>query len=207
MQLRLKYALPLAQMLLASALLICSSLWAPAAMRVCDMPGSTPAFGLLASINAPVAVARTFWISHLPGRTITLADGRIAFFDLVDDATLVAAVGVFWYWVVLNIRCWRQWHAIIMFRWFPLRLATDGILMAVGLLSGFAGLVEGRHIVLASDPRGTGCFGPLVWSNWLSIVIAGFFLSWSIGLIVLFGRDFLHCVVRKDPPPLYRFSK
>jgi hypothetical protein len=184
---KLKYTLPLAQMVLAFALLWWSNVLDLAARHVCDMPGPSPAFELLTSINAPVALARAFWYFHLP--------------YLWDAGTLVVAVGLFWYWVALNIYSWRQRRTVFMFSWVPVRLAGDLLLIAVGVLWGLACVDEVRSIVhVAPAWSGTGCFGPLVWSMWLpSIVVAGLHLAWSLVLTLFFGGDFFRCVLRKSP--------
>ena len=184
---KLKYALPLAQMVLAFALLWWSNTLDLAAKPNCDMPGPSPTFEILTSINAPVALARAFWYSHLP--------------YLWDAGTLIVAVGLFWYWVALNIHSWRQRRTPFLFAWRPLRFAGNLLLIAVGVLWGISCVDEVRSIVhVAPVWSGTGCFGPLVWSMWLpSIVVAGLHLAWSLVLTLFFGRDVFHCLLRKSP--------
>jgi hypothetical protein len=58
------------------------------------MPGPAPAFKLLVSINAPVALLRAFLYRHLPGYW--------------DDVTFILGIGLFWYWIALNILRFRE---------------------------------------------------------------------------------------------------
>lgn len=62
MRLKLKYAIPLAQVALAVGLLTWSYLWYRAQARN-DMPGTAPAFTFLVSINAPRGTAASFLVS------------------------------------------------------------------------------------------------------------------------------------------------
>jgi hypothetical protein len=60
---KLKYALPLAQMALAVVLLWRSQLWMTTAARLNDVPGPAPPFTLLMSMNPPVALVHglVYW--------------------------------------------------------------------------------------------------------------------------------------------------
>ncbi len=111
MRIKLKYALPFIQMLLAVALLVWTVRWERAMMRIQDMPGTPPSFTLLVAINAPVALPRIVLYRYLPGWW--------------DAITFIAGIGVFWYWVARNIESWRQTRRVFMFSWRPLRLAGD----------------------------------------------------------------------------------
>jgi hypothetical protein len=66
MTIRLKHALPLAQMALALALMVWSQQWTKATWGIQDMPGPSPGFSLLIAINAPVALPRAFWFAICP---------------------------------------------------------------------------------------------------------------------------------------------
>lgn len=80
----LRYALPITQMLLAVALWWCSNQWQLAVRHIYDAAGPAPSFDLLLIVSWPVALVRTLWARHLP--------------YLWDEATSVAAIGLFWYW-------------------------------------------------------------------------------------------------------------
>jgi hypothetical protein len=168
MRVKLKYVLPLAQMALAVVLLRLSYLW----MRTIthsDSPGPDPAFSLLLSINAPAALARTLWSHRLP--------------YLWDNVTFVAAIGMFWYWIALNIQSWRERRrTLLLFAWTPLRIGADLLVIAGGVCLVWLCLdaMSGPHV-------------PWLWFVPTSILI------WSVGPMFFFGRDLIHCVRRKSP--------
>ncbi len=173
MRMKLKYALPLVQMALALALLVWSQLWSRAMMRTQDMPGPSPAFTLLVSLNAPVALPRTFWFRYLPDRW--------------DDVTFIVAIGLLWYWVALNVQSWRQQRMAYTFSRTPLRLTCDFVLISVGIFWGFTSWSETVSRYL-----------PIAWSGWLWFVLRmGLQLTWCVMLILFFGRDFIHCILAK----------
>src|SRR3954454_4075156 len=118
MRLRLKYTLPFVQLCVALALLTLDALWRRTVAPSMDMPGPSPASQLLGSINAPLALLETFVFRHLPGR-----------WDLI---TFVVAIGVFWYWVGMNIVSWREQRAAYLFLWTPLRLLADIMIIGLG---------------------------------------------------------------------------
>jgi hypothetical protein len=120
MRVKLKYVLPLAQMALAVVLLRWSDLWMRAAIHVNHMPGPAPAFTLLMSINAPVAVVGALW----------------PWSDLWERVAFVTAVGAVWYWVALNVESWRRRRTILHFTWVPLRLGADLLAIALGACFG-----------------------------------------------------------------------
>ena len=158
-------------------------------MRIMDMPGPAPAFSLLASINFPVASLRVFWFRYLPGWW--------------DDIVFVAAIGFFWYWVALNVYSWQQKRTVRIFSSIPLRLTVDLLLIAMGTLVGiYAVTDELRLLAFVHGVHGEAlrnCF-PNNWPGWAwFIAIAGLHLAWSVVLIFFFGRDFIHCVLRKKP--------
>jgi hypothetical protein len=112
---RIKYALPLAQMALAVALIWLSRRELAAAhIQV----GRTPAFDLLALINPPAAILRSAW------------------FNYVDypwsDVMFVASIGVFWYLIALSIDYWQKRKTILLFTRNPLRVTADLALIALG---------------------------------------------------------------------------
>ena len=107
-------------MLLAVGLLVWTDRWERALMRIKDMPGTPPSFTLLIAINAPLAIPRALVFRYLPGRW--------------DDITLVVAIGMFWYWVSLNIESWQRNRRVFMFSRIPLRLAADTIAVGIGAM-------------------------------------------------------------------------
>ena len=109
-------------MLLAVALLVWDERWERAHIRQ-DMPGFPPSFIPLAAINFPLAMFRTLMSPYFP-----FLWGRWG------DVALVIAIGVFWYWVSLNIESWHQSRRVFMFSWKPLRLAGDTMAVGVGAI-------------------------------------------------------------------------
>ena len=112
MRVRLKYALPLAQMALAVAL-IWQSFRELAGAHI--KGGSTPAFGLLVLINPPAAMLRRLWFNYVDNPW--------------DNVMFVASVGVFWCLVGFSIDSWQK---LLLFTWKPLRVAADLVLIALG---------------------------------------------------------------------------
>ena len=174
MRMNLRYALPAAQM--ALGLLWWTDRWFKTVGRFDDMPGPAPAFRLCISINAPIALVRALWFRHAS----TFGDYLI----------LVLAVGVLWYGVALNVESWRRDRTVLTFRWVPLRLAADLLLIAMGAFWGLTFASEVRDVI----------FPYRHWSGWLwPSAILGPLFAWSIALIFFFGRDFIHCVRTKKP--------
>jgi hypothetical protein len=113
---RIKYALPLAQMALAVALIWLSRRELAAAHTV---GGHTPAFGLLILINPPVAMLRGLWFNYV-------------YDPWSDHVMFVASIGVFWYLVGLGIDYWQKRKTLLLFTRKPLRVTADLALIAVG---------------------------------------------------------------------------
>lgn len=174
---RLYALLPLAQMVIAGALLWRSELFR-ALTHLQDVPGPDRAFILCISINAPVFLLRALWFRHLSG--------------WYDDTLLIVAIGLLWVWVALNIRSWQSRGAVRMFSWKPLRLAGDLLVSAVGALLGFVFVMNFGEVVI-----GIKYSRDFVDALWLASEPA-LFLAWSIALIFFFGRDFLHSVSRTE---------
>jgi hypothetical protein len=148
-------------------------------MRIWDSPGPAPAFMLLVSINAPVALARGLWSGYL-------------WSIWWDNPLLIVALGFFWYWVALNFDSWRQQRSVFMFSWTPLRLVGDAVLIAVGVFWSF-------NCVAAqvSVTPYRGLFPPHITGWMWFIASVGFQLAWALVLIFFFGRDLIHCVLKK----------
>jgi hypothetical protein len=178
MRLKLKYALPLVQTLVAVSLLVWTDRWETALMRIQDMPGTPPSFTLLIAINAPLAMPRALVFRYLPGRW--------------DDITLVLAIAVFWYWVSLNIESWQQSRRLFLFSWTPLRLVGDTIAVGIGVMWTFV-LWRGRAYSLP----------PLLsLTDWLWFVPCICLpILRSAALILLFGRDFVYCLLLSKAKP------
>jgi hypothetical protein len=167
MQGKFRYALPIVQMALAAGLLRWSDIWLRAALRVNDMPGPAPALQLLVAINAPVSVARAFWFRYLPGYW--------------DHVSLILAIGLFWYWIALSIRSWREGRTIVIFTWSPLRVAADLLLIAAG---GFFAFYFVHYTIYE--------FG-IVRRPWYFPIVISYAL-WSFSLIFFPGHDLFQCV-------------
>jgi hypothetical protein len=176
MRLKLKYALPLVQTLVAVALLVLTDRWERALLRTQDMPGTPPSFSLLIAINAPLAIPRILVFRYLHGWW--------------DDITLVLAIAVFWYWVSLNIESWHQSRRLFWFSWTPLRVVGDTIAVGIGVMWSF-GLWRGR---------GYNLHPLLSLTDWLWFVPCTCLpILWSAVLILLFGRDFVYCLLPSKP--------
>jgi hypothetical protein len=146
-------------------------------MRTMDMPGPAPAFTLLLSINAPVTLVRILY------RPLFLPDPW-------DDIILIVAIGLFWYYVALNINSWRERRTLLLFAWAPLRIATDLIMIALGACLGL-------FCILAANTSPYTPFSALAWPwfipTWASLLL------WSLGSVLVFGRDLIHYFLRKSP--------
>jgi hypothetical protein len=178
MRLKLKYVLPPLQMLLAVALLVWTERWERTLMRTQDMPGTPPSFTLLIAINAPLAMPRALVFRFLPGWW--------------GDITLVVAIGMLWYWVSLNIESWQQCRRVFMFSWIPLRVAGDTIAVGIGALWAF----------VLSHNRTYSPLALLSSTDWLWFVpCMCLAMLWSAALILLFGRDFVHCLLHSRAKP------
>jgi hypothetical protein len=178
MRAQLKFTLPVAQMLLAVVLWWYSNGWEIAARRINDMPGPSPTFDLLGIISWPVAILRSCVFWH--------------FYGIWDAAASIAAIGLFWYWVALNINAWGERKIILMFKWSPLRIAGDLALILAGAVIGLLWAATAARGPLRYTPR----HGPdWLWFA-LSVTLG---LMWSGALIVLYGRDLAYCILRRNP--------
>lgn len=117
LRVRLKYALPLAQMALAVVLLWLSrrleATWTGA------YTGSDPPYTLLLFLNPPAVLARALWADSVLG--------------LPSDTMFVASIGISWYWIALNIRPWRERRALPLFTRPPLRITADLLLVSLSV--------------------------------------------------------------------------
>jgi hypothetical protein len=171
MRVKLRYVLPAAQMALTVGLLWWTHLWWKTVRGLYDMPGTAPAFKVCISVNAPIALIRAVWFRYVS--------------TFGDSLALVLSVGALWYWVGLNVEAWRRERSVLMFRWAPLRLGGDALLIVMGAFWGFTFVAEARYF----RPR------PWDWSAWLwasGILVP--LLIWSVVLVFFFGRDFVSCL-------------
>ena len=147
---KLRYVFPAAQMALAVGLIWWSDQWFKVQMRLQDMPGPAPAFRLCISINAPIALPRALIFRHLSASW--------------DYVVLVLAVGILWYWVALNVESWRRNRAVLGFRWIPLRLAVNLLLIAMGAFWGLTFIVEVRGLRLRIWIGRARCGSAVFWA-------------------------------------------
>ena len=162
------------QVCVALGLFKWDALWWRTVARSMDMPGPSPAFQLLVSINAPLALPRAFVFRHLPG--------------LWDPVTFTVAIGLFWYWVGMNFVSWRERRAAYLFSWRPLRLLADVLAIGVGLFWIGVCWNEIRH----PNER---LFSVQDWL-WYALLLGLPFL-WGILLISFFGYDCIHSFVTR----------
>jgi hypothetical protein len=179
---KIKFVLPVAQMVLLLLLLRWNNSLEAFANRVCAMPGPTPADELLMSMNAPLLVQRylNYSLSYP--------------WNVVDQ---LGAVGLFWYWVAVNISSWRCGGSMITIGWRPARFVLDGVLILLGLSFGLVGVLgEGVRRALPSASyyglHSVGCFGPNLQYRLLpSMSAAGLYLGWCAVLSLFCGRDLI----------------
>ncbi len=79
-----------------------------------------------------------------------------------------------------------------MFKWVPLRIAGDLVLIGSGVLMGLLGV--------STVIRGPRFVPPQLGSSWLWFVpMATAEIMWCSALILIFGRDVGYCLLRKKP--------
>jgi hypothetical protein len=186
-RIRLRHALPVAQMLVAIGLYRWSDLWLQAAERRArgePYMGSSPGYDLLSALNAPLVFVQfpryrlerlwhgyphlsTPWMLWVP--------------ELVTRAIFILTIGMLWYWVARNVESLRQTSAVFTFSVTALRLFSDLLLILAGLLSAFHSL---RELV--------NLHSTLWWSGWNWICCLLYFV-WFASLTYLFTRDFICC--------------
>lgn len=168
---KLKYLLPLVQMALA-ALLWQSYQWDELnrPSRYNDSPGIGPARILLVCVDGPPLL-----LIALSSRPLGFGYWMFLGYGFRGlDAVFVVCIGVFWYWISLNILSLRNQNRLVLFTWLPLRIAVDLLLMALSpLMFGF------KHLDIAGMP----------WP-WL-IPSLTLFLIWASWPLIVFGCDLL----------------
>lgn len=168
MRIRLRYVLPVAQMLLAVGLYYWSDLWLRASWEAWhSYRGPSPGFTLLVLLNAPLAFLRPFYTRHLS--------------EVWDRAVLIVEIGLFWYCIALNIEKFPLKRTVTTFALPPLRVASDLVVMAVGGLVGISAVSRAWWWL----PRMDVPDPPWLWTPGSLVCLLG----WSFILVFLFGRD------------------
>ena len=190
MRVRLKHALPVAQMLVAIGFYRWSDLWLQAAQRGArhePYMGSSPGYDLLGALNAPLVFVQflrysleSLWHGYPHPSTLWL----LWVPELMTRAIDILTVGILWYWVARNIESLRQTRAVFTFSITALRLSSDLLLILAGLFSGAYLLRE--LLFLHATPWWPG------W-NWICCLL---YFVWFAPLTYLFARDFIHCILR-----------
>jgi hypothetical protein len=166
MRFKVRSALPIVQMTLASVLLWSDSLWQQSLLhRGHGLFGPLPTFTVLVGMNAPAGLVRALLFRHLPAPW--------------DSVLLIPIIGVLWCSIALNIESWRSQRRAFIFHWWPLRIVTDIFLVGIGVALSFVIFDEFRRQA-SFNARDVFLFG-------LSYGI--FFIAWAGFLIVFFGRD------------------
>jgi len=194
-KIKLQYVLPSAQMVLAWTFLHWDH---TIPFSGCDAPGPSPPFEIFFSINAPLALLRPFWEVSPPA---IWGGDRYLLSPSWSDLIAIPAVGLLWYWVVLNHQALRQRGALRTFKWRPARFVLDGLLIVLGIVLGLMGIDYARQLLRSLEwvmrlIHGRGCYGPF-WLELLSSITVGCaLLGWCFVLLFGYGRDFIHCAHR-----------
>jgi hypothetical protein len=168
---RLRYALPLAQMTVAVLLRWGDYLWFKRIAGLYDMPPQPPAWQLSTAINMPIVLIRALWT-------------RMGVWGWWDEGLYIAVVGLFWYWIAMNMQSWRQQRAVRTFSNPPLRVTADLLLIMLGIVFG--------GVVAFHDPADPALRYSIVAHHWLWFVtITGLHLVWSLTFLFFFGRDLI----------------
>jgi hypothetical protein len=82
---------------------------------------------------------------------------------------------------------------LLLFAWVPLRIAADLLLVAMGAYLAWI-CIRG----VSGFPASALSQMPMPWfiPTWT------FFFISSVGSLLIFGRDLIHCVFRRNPRPL-----
>ena len=169
MHLKLKYVLPVVQMILAAITIWWFYLWINLADRIYDAPGNPVGFTAMLLMNAPASALRNLFYDINP---------RWA------DAMYIGAVGALWRLVAFTMESLSARKTVAAFRKVPFRVATDMVLIAVGPSSIWAfRTVDLVHVAQFDWP-------------WFAPDVAAC-LFWAVGPPIIFGRDIVLCVREK----------
>ena len=177
MRFRLRYLLPVAQILVAIGLYAWSDATFREARRHSTMSGPTLGFTILMSMNIPLALPRELYYGHT------------CILEVYDRVLLLCGIGLLWYWVGRNIEGWKERRSVLLFGRLPLRITADLILIGLGAFWFFA-VINERLWRTMSFPNPTW-----IW-------IAGVFtpiVTWATALVLFFGRDLVQIVRRREP--------
>jgi hypothetical protein len=163
-------------MVLAVVLLRLIFLW-DVATRMDDMAGKHPAFLLLLCL-------------HLP---LMLVLKPLLFGSLPELAVLVAAIGVFWYLVVLLVHRYSERGTIFPAEWMALRIVADVVLIAMPTCLGWLFIED-----IKDYPNIYALRHSLVGWSWFIPTYASL-LMWILGPIFVFGNDLVRCFRRSSP--------
>lgn len=191
MRARITLTLPLVQVALAVALVVSNRFW----RFHCDMPEMSPAWLLLISINVPAALLRGFWGPMVEGQRDI--NPEVLFW--AEGGLFVASSGLLWYWVARNVVWFKSNKTVVTFRWLPLRVASDLLIIASMLWWGFA---TWKDMGWSAGLRGYSCYRPLVLSQWMTFASLSFQIGWVFVLIAAYGRDVVFSVWHSEKPRL-----
>jgi hypothetical protein len=147
-----------------------------AAVRGEPYMGPSPGFTLLVLLNAPLAFLRAFYTRHLP--------------EVWDRAVLILAIGLFWYWIALNIEKFPLKRTVTTFALPTLRVTSDLVVMAVAGLVGISDVSRAWWWLPrmdVPDPQGLWMLGSHLC-----------LLTWSFVLLFFFGRDLVLLAIRRS---------
>jgi hypothetical protein len=141
------------------------------------MVGTSPGFTMLISLNAPLALPRELYYRHT------------AIPQLYDRVVLLFGIALLWYWVGLNVESWNRRRTVVLFKWLPLRIAADLMLIVLGGFWGFVVINERmwNSLDLTMSP----------WTRRLCIL--GPVAAWSLALMFFFGHDFIQAARGRKP--------
>jgi hypothetical protein len=187
MRIKLKYALPLVQMLVAWAVLDWTWLFRYFAF---NNWGPTPPIWFVMMMSFPsseVVLLAMRWSE--PDRL------NLWLFMWL----FIALVGVLWYWVLRNVEAFRETGRPWLHLRPALRVAEDVALIALGFFSLFVALTDFHLDFVLEGPRVAGRFWP--WA--FGAVLCN--MGWFVGLVFFFGRDLVQ-TLRSSNPRSKRFT-
>lgn len=117
------------------------------------------------------------------------------------EIAFTLTVGVFWYWIALNIERWSKRREVFLSARRHWRLLTDLLLVSDGVMLGLYAVTKDLAVTaIFRGMRGQDLLNRFEgfyfgWPWWIAFVF--FHLGWSIVLIFFFGRDFVQCLSKK----------